>query len=133
MNKIVDEKQAWEIFEACPYYTISLIDEQNKPYAYMTSLVNIDGYLYAHGSLQGKKIDCMKYQSNVFISGCSELTYDEVKTTANYQSIHIEGEIEIVEDIKEKQKVLSKIIERYAKMKMEVKQVAHVGIYKIKL
>ncbi len=129
---MMNEQELWNCFDACDYYTISCIDQNGMPYAYITSLIRIDDTLYAHGSLTGKKMECFRHNENVFVSGCSNVCYDQNKTTAYYQSIHIQGKISLVNDLKEKQKVLEAIVLKYAKQNIEIKQVNHVGIYKIK-
>ena len=133
MKKMLEEKQAWEIFEDCQYHTISCIDLDGLPYAYMTSLVKIGNDLYAHGSLQGKKIDCIKNNPNVFISACKDIMYDKNNMSGYYNSIHIQGKAYLVLDHEEKSKALEKIVRKYANQEVHIKETNHVAVLKIKV
>lgn len=133
MKKMLEEKQAWEIFEACQYHTISCIDQDGLPYAYMTSLVKIDNDLYAHGSLTGKKIDCIKHNPNVFISACKDIVYKSESLSGYYNSVHIQGKATLIDEHEEKAKALEMIVLKYANQEMKVKDTKHVAIIKIKV
>ncbi len=104
-KNITDERLLKKILKTAPYVTIAL-SKENQPY--LVSLTH--GYdeehniVYFHCAKEGKKIDYLKSNNNVW--GQATLDYgvseDQGECTHLYASVHFSGKVTLVDDLKEK-------------------------------
>lgn len=134
-----DEEFALKLVEECEYATLASISPDNTPYCIPVSPVLVDNYVYFHGAKEGHKVDNFNYNKNVCINCVGKTKLIPEKFTTEYESAILFGEVEIVEDEKEKSDILIKICEKYAASNMKnapkaIQASLHrTGIYKVKI
>jgi nitroimidazol reductase NimA-like FMN-containing flavoprotein (pyridoxamine 5'-phosphate oxidase superfamily) len=110
-----------ELLKSADYGTLALCLE-NKPYSLPINFIQIGDLIYFHGSARGRKMKILK--SNKFASFSVVKAYSLIPSyfssidklacpaTQFFKSIVIDGEIEFVEDFKEKSMVLSSLMKK---------------------
>jgi nitroimidazol reductase NimA-like FMN-containing flavoprotein (pyridoxamine 5'-phosphate oxidase superfamily) len=83
------------------------------PYPVPLNFVHIDGSLYFHCALQGRKLDCLAHDSRVGFSLFRFLGIDRENATTCYQSVCGTGTAELVTDHSLKQRALAALAEKY--------------------
>lgn len=112
--EVTDRSEIIRILDTCKIVHVAMVDD-GMPY-----LVPLNyGYtwedgqitLYMHGSLQGRKIDVMRKNPNVFFEMNCDVTPFDGKVACqfgtSYSSIMGSGTVEILEDVEEKKTGLS--------------------------
>jgi nitroimidazol reductase NimA-like FMN-containing flavoprotein (pyridoxamine 5'-phosphate oxidase superfamily) len=121
---ITNEQTIEDILNQATYGTLALC-ENNKPYCLPINFVPHQGIIYFHGAKKGQKITAMKNNNAACLSvveDCSLLpsyfsndTGDACPATHLFQSVYIEGNIEFVEDYKEKAQALEALMQKLQK------------------
>lgn len=109
---------ALEVFDKAPYITVSMTDEDGKPYGLPLSLVRTDEKTFwFHCATEGKKLDILKNNPRVFLSAvtrCRPLRGPKDGSfTLEFQSATAVGMVEIVEDECAKKEALRAICMRF--------------------
>ena len=119
--EIKDKKIIDEILVKAEYGTLALCKE-NKPYSLPVNFVQLDEYIYFHGSLKGRKVEILK--DNPFVSFSVVKSYSMIQSyfssneglacpaTHFFKSVMIEGEVFFVNDYDEKVKVLEALMQK---------------------
>lgn len=119
-REITDNKEILSIIDRCESMTISLLDG-DKPYLLPMNFgyeyENEKLVFYFHSAKQGKKLDIIKENNNIWFSmDCShELVAAEYPCafTMYYESVIGNGKVFILEDTEEKIKALKLIMKNY--------------------
>ena len=133
------EEQAWEIFDASPFMTLSCKRADGRPYAVALSIARIGKTLYFHCAKEGEKIEGFQIYPEICVSAVSKNVILQEKLTVAYASVIMDGVIEEVIDREEKKEALKAICERYTPDAMHLFQNAvqrsidMTAIYKIKV
>ena len=106
---------ALEVLRDCEYATLATVNGDGMPYCVPLSPVVIDNLIYFHCAVEGKKLDNIKNNNAVCISGVRYAKYSLERMTVEYESAVASGTCEIVIDEAEKIIVLKAICEKYAK------------------
>ena len=116
-----DEKIIENILNACEYGTLALC-ENNMPYSVPVNFVYVNGNIYFHGGMKGKKIELLKQNSNVSFSVVEAhsmiQSYFRVDTgyacpaTQFFKSIVINGSAVFVDDLDEKAEILETLMKK---------------------
>ncbi len=109
---------ALEVVRDCEYATLATVNEDGTPYCIPISPVLIDGYIYFHCALEGKKLDNINQNSNVCISCVRNTKLVPEKFTTEFESAVVTGKCEIVVDDAEKITALRVICQKYAQTNM---------------
>lgn len=109
---------ALEVFDKAPYITVGMITPDGFPYNVPLSLARKgDSIFYFHCAKEGRKIECIKHNPNVFLSAvtrCSPKFEEETQNfTKHYNSAMASGFAEFVENPDEKVGALRLICERF--------------------
>ena len=110
-----DEAWALDVFDRAPYITVSMTRPDGSPYGLPLSLVRSDSRtFYFHCAGEGEKIDCIKADPRVSLSGCAP-RYEAEKNnfTMYYDSAVALGRASIVDDDAEKTEALRLICHRF--------------------
>jgi len=120
---IKDEKSINEVLEACEYGTLSLINN-NKPYCVALNFVYFEGSIFFHGSVEGKKIDTIKANSNgafLAVQAYSTIpsyffdTLAACPATQFFASVFLEGDLSFVENGDRKAQILNALMKKLQK------------------
>ena len=123
------QREIEEIINKCEVCTLSMIDENNMPYALPFNFAYEDGIIYLHSAPEGKKISILENNNNVCISFSSDYQmYIQSEKVAcsfsmKYRSVLVFGKVEFCdhEDLEMKQKVLDLFMHKYSPGKNEYK------------
>lgn len=129
------------IIDSCPYLTFAMTSEVG-PY-----LVTVNHALdrertcvYFHCAGEGRKIDCIKSNPEIWGQVIEDLGYVEKECDWGYRSVHFWGEAEFVSDTDEKRHALELLIDKLEpdaettkKEQITQKSLAEVRIVRISL
>jgi len=117
-EKEQDKAFALAVFRDCQYATLSTVNPDGTPYGVIVSTVVVDGAVCFHGANEGKKVDNIKANPNVSISGVKHTKLLPERFTTEYESAIASGKCVTVEDKGEKIKIIRAICEKYAPSSM---------------
>jgi len=72
---ICDKNEIDDFLKAERTGVLSMTDSRGDPYAVPVSYVYLDGEVYIHGALQGKKYDCIRAHGKVQFTVYREYSY----------------------------------------------------------
>lgn len=116
--RLKDAEWAMDVFDRAPYVTVSMTRPDGTPYGLPLSLVRKGkDTFYFHCAGEGEKLDCLRSNPVVSLSGVSKCTpkFEEEKNnfTEHYHSAIAIGRAEIVEDDSEKTEALRLLCQRF--------------------
>jgi len=109
-----DSAFAFEVLRDCEYATFATVNPDGTPYCIPVSPVVIGNAIYFHCASEGQKLDNIKKNNNVCISGVRYTKLLPEKFAIEYESAVATGKCEIVFDEIEKIAALRAIGEKYA-------------------
>jgi len=133
------EAFALEVLRDCEYATLATINTDKTPYCIPISPVLIEDTLYFHCAHEGQKISNINENNSVCVSCVSYTKLIPEEFTTEYESAVVKGKCKIVSDEDEKNMVLKRLCEKYAKSNMEqsadyiAKSINKTSVYKIKI
>lgn len=129
------------LITSCEACYVGMVDQENKPYTLPFNFGFEDGTLYLHSAPVGRKIDILSKNPHVCVafSTAHEL-YVQAENVAcsygmKYKSVLIEGEVEFIDDLDEKIRVLNIIMRQYTKrddFKYNAPAVKNVAVMRVK-
>ena len=144
-REVLGDENIAKIIDLCTTCHVAMVDDAGVPYviplSFGYSLNNGVLELYFHCAHVGKKLDCIRKNPNVAFSMCVENRIEiredvYCKSGRFYASVVGQGKAEIVEDVAEKCRGLSLLMERQAsgaphKFDFTPEQAATVTVFKI--
>lgn len=113
-ERALSYEEGLEILRDLKIATISLYDEEEKfPYAVIINPVLIDETVYFHCAGEGHKIDVLKRNNRVCLSGVRSSKVIEEKLTTAYESVIIRSKARFVESLDEKSKALEALCKKF--------------------
>lgn len=117
-DRAKDPAWALDVFDRAPYITVGMTTPEGLPYCVPLSLARKDdSTFYFHCAAEGKKIECIRSNSVVWLSAvtkCAPKFNEESQNfTKLYNSSMAIGRAEFVEDRQEKIEALRLICERF--------------------
>lgn len=136
-DRKLDEQVAVSLLEHCEYAVLSTVNEDGTPYGIPVSPVLEGKNLYFHCALEGRKLQNIRNHPAVCVTcvGGTRLVPEEF--TTEYQSAVAFGIASMVEDEKEKIRILYLLCQKYAASNLdafdrEIKRSLHrTGICKV--
>lgn len=117
-DRELSEDAAMAILHDSPWGVLSIVSETCEPYSVPLNYCMIDGAIYFHCAIDGRKIDCLAANHTVSFCVVGEASFIPSKFTSRYQSTLITGRVlEVEED--EKQAGLEALVEKYSADYME--------------
>lgn len=116
---LLTQEQIEELFLRADVGRLGTFSSDGFPYVLPMHFVYFDNKIYMHGLPKGKKIDNIKFNSNVCfeIDEMLSLLYEGVENPCDvnteFNSIIVEGKASLVSDFDEKQKALSMIVLKF--------------------
>jgi len=105
---------ALEILRDCEYAVLATANPDGTPYCIPISPVLIDGAIYFHCALEGKKLDNILSNPSVCITAVRHTKLLPEKFTTEFESAVARGICKIIDSQEEKISVLQVICEKYA-------------------
>ena len=112
-DREVSPERAWEIVDSCPFATMSILDEEGKPYGVPVSIARDGENLYFHAALEGRKIDCLKKNPYVSVSCVAKAENAQDDFTVYYASAILEGRAEEITEKEQKLHGLELLCRKY--------------------
>ena len=116
---LLTQEQIEELFLRAEVGRLGTFFQDGFPYVLPMHFVYFDNKIYLHGLAKGKKIDNIKFNSNVCfeIDEMLSLLYEGVENPCDvnteFNSIILQGKAFLVDDFNEKKTALSKIVEKF--------------------
>ena len=107
-------EEALELLKKCEYGILSLVDEDNSPYALPLSFAVVDRKIYIHGALEGKKLDVLQKNSSVCFVAVGKTHVLPQKFSTEYESVIVMGNGYIAKSDEEKTRGLLALVEKYS-------------------
>ena len=99
------KEDAFEILDSCDYVTLSLAGEGGAPYGVSIDIVRSENSVYFHCAKEGRKIEMLKANPKVCISGVGNYS-ESIGYTRYYRSAVVFGVAHIVNGVEEKKEAL---------------------------
>ena len=109
---VLDREAALSIIDEIHFAVLSLYDAESKPYGVPLEYVRKGDALYFHGAKEGRKVSAMQDnpQGCAVIIGENELVPE--RFGRKYQSVIVEGSMELIDDLAVKRQVMTWVVER---------------------
>ena len=109
----ISREEAWSILHKAEYGVLSTVSQEGLPYGVPLSFCVIDGSVYFHCAVEGRKIDNMATNNAVSFCTVGDIEVLPEKFGVTYQSTIIFGKAEEVFG-SEKQASLEGLIKKYS-------------------
>jgi len=110
---------ALEVLRDCEYAALATVNKDGTPYCIPVSPAVLNGAVYFHCAEEGQKIDNIKNNGSVCISGVRYTKMIPGEFTTEFESAVATGKCAIISDKTEKIEALRAICEKYAKSNMD--------------
>ncbi len=119
IDRKLDEAQTMELLQRGEYGVLCLIDPEGSPYGVPLNYAVVNGNIYVHAALEGKKLQCVAYCPDVCFTvvGLTEVLPDKFST--RYESVIVTGSAAVIEPSEEKDEALLALIRKYSNNFME--------------
>jgi nitroimidazol reductase NimA-like FMN-containing flavoprotein (pyridoxamine 5'-phosphate oxidase superfamily) len=90
-DRAISEQAAWEILKKADHGVLSLISPEGEPYGLPLNYCVIDGAIYFHCAMAGRKLDCLS--ANPAVSFCAIGSAEIIprEFTTRYESVIVFG------------------------------------------
>lgn len=117
-DREMDEAFAHRVIDECAFATLSMIDEEGKPYCVAVSPVRRSDEICFHSARHGMKTKAMRANPTVCMSFVMGVNPLPERYSTDYESATIRGKAQEVETDVEKLAILHALCERYAPSNM---------------
>lgn len=109
-DRLISNEECMEALQVAEYGTLATISEDGTPYITPMNFAYSDGALYFHCAKDaGHKLENVAYSKNACFNVVDSVKLIPEKFATKYRSVTVFGEIEVVEDPKEKRNGISSI------------------------
>ncbi len=112
-DREISREDSWSILHNAEYGVLSTVSQEGLPYGVPLSFCIIDGHVYFHCAIEGKKIENMEMNNAVSFCVVGDVEVLSEKFGLIYQSAIIFGKSEEVFEV-EKQTALEGLIKKYS-------------------
>lgn len=112
-DREMDNDFGYYVLDKAEFLSLSMIDLEGFPYAVMLSMVRSGDKLYFHTAKSGKKIDILRQNPNVYVTGAVDIKVISEKFTTEFASVAIKGYAREILDENEKIGYLEAICKKY--------------------
>lgn len=140
VNILEKNTEKEDIIKRCKVCNVAMVDSDGMPYVLPFNFTYNEGVLYLHSAPEGKKIDILNQNPNICVSFSTDHAMhhqnEEVACSYSmrYRSVLIYGKVHFIEDIKQKEDVLNKMMAHYTKrekFKYSMPALKNVKIFKV--
>lgn len=109
---VLDREAALSIIDEIHFAVLCLYDPEHRPYGVPLEYVRKGNALYFHGAKEGRKVSAMKANpwGCAVILGENEMVPE--RFGRKYQSVLVEGRIELIDEPMIKRQVMTWVVER---------------------
>ena len=118
-DRQMTEEDSVGLLKAGNYGILSTVNSDNSAYGIPLSYVYVDGLIYLHCALEGRKIDNIIYNPKICFTVVSDVEPLPSAFSTKYKSVVVFGELIIIEDLEEKRKGLTEILKKYSQNYMD--------------
>ena len=131
IDRKLDDEQTLELLRRVEHGVLSVIDHDGMPYGVPLNYAVMNGNIYVHSAVEGKKLQCVANKPKVCFTvvGATEVLPDKFST--RYESVIVFGRALILEDSEEKDAALLELIKKYSENYLE-KGMAYINSEKSK-
>lgn len=112
-DREISAEEAWSILRNAEYGFISTVSPEGVPYGVPLSFCVMNGNVYFHCAMEGRKTDNLEKNSAVSFCTVGETTVLPGKFSTKYESAIVAGRAEEVFD-EEKQSALEGLVRKYS-------------------
>lgn len=118
-DRKMDDEQVLELLQRGEYGVLSLIDPAGNPYGVPLNFAFVEGKVYVHAALEGKKLQCIGHNPSVCFTvvGSTEVLPDKFST--RYESVMVFGRATVIDPSPEKDEALLALVRKYSRDFME--------------
>lgn len=113
-DRQISDADTKNVLQKAQFATLSMINEENKPYAIPISFVYEDNTIYLHCASAGYKLENIARNANVCLSAVIDIQLMPQKFSTKFKSAIVFGKITMVNDETEKKRGLSALIKKYS-------------------
>ncbi len=120
-DRLLSEERARELIRDAEYGTLSMIDEDGRPYGIPVSHVwDGDSCLYIHCAPEGRKLRALTAHPEVSFSIVGRVHLHPSKFTTEYESVVLRGTAHVGLTAEERRKALSMLLDKLSPNDKEV-------------
>ena len=112
-DRAITPEEARALLREADYGVLSTSSANGRPYGVPLNFCVIDGNIYFHSALEGRKIDNINRNNAVSFCVVGETEILPDKFATKYESVIVSGEVEEVFDL-EKHKALEGLLDKYS-------------------
>ncbi len=112
-DREISPEEAWTILADAEYGVLSTASPDGTPYGIPLSFCILDGHLYFHCAMEGRKIEHMEKNRAVSFCAVGKTEVLPEKFGTKYESAIVDGTVEEVFD-EEKQMALEGLVKKYS-------------------
>lgn len=110
----VSEERVREMLLSSTEGTLAMHGDDGYPYALPMNYIYLNDAIYIHTANRGYKIDALRQNNKVGFSVIARSQIAPELYTTRYESVVATGDVEFVEDPKERQLVMETIVKRFS-------------------
>lgn len=108
----LSREDAFKLIDENEYAVVCLSGQDGRPYGVQLDYVRRGDYLYFHGAQAGRKVDLMKDNPRACAVITGETKIIPQRFGREYQSVIVEGTIDLINDPELKRQVMTWVVER---------------------
>jgi len=109
---VLDLDASLAVIDQNHFAVLCLNDPEQRPYGVPLDYVRKENALYFHGAKEGRKVSCMKAHPRACAVIIGENEIISEKFGRKYQSVIVEGNIELIDDPEIKRQVMSWVVQK---------------------
>ena len=116
-DRALTREEALSILARAETATVSLVTPEG-PYGFPISPVCVDGKLYFHSAMSGRKVEALECDSRCWVNAYTDVTPATDKFTTYFESAMAWGDLERVTDVQEIHTALKALCEKFTPKNM---------------
>ena len=95
-DRLVSDETGIELLNTCEYGVLSVLGDDDYPYGVPISIAYKDNCIYAHGFLEGHKLDAIKKHPKVCLTAVAGVEVMKKQVATNYTSVIVFGKAKVI-------------------------------------
>ncbi len=114
VDRKLEDSLTMELLQRGGFGVLSVIDPQGRPYGVPLNYVVMNGDIYMHAAVEGKKLQCIAGNPSVCFTVVGAVEVLPAQFSTRYESVIIFGEAAVVGDEQEKRSVLLEFVRKFS-------------------